>query len=193
MARLYDPPVGPLNRFVDQLRRDRADESIPYVDPDTGGAEAQVLVLFQDPGSKTRPEQGSGMLSWSNDDPTAECFCELLANVGIDWKLLVPWNAVPWHTGGKNPASVLAEGRRTLRDLLQLLPYAVAVLTAGDIAAAQWRMFGTEHAPARLLRAVHTLHPSGLGLTRGSRQKRVEGIATMEAHLASLSEFVRGS
>ena len=191
--RLYDPPVGPLNRFVDQLRRERADDSVPYVDPDSGGNEALILALFQDPGPKTRAGTGSGMLSWANDDPSAACFCRLLAKTGLDWKLLVPWNAVPWQTGGKNTAAVLAQGRRSLRDFLELLPNAVAVLLAGDTATAQWRLFAAEYAPARQLRAFRTLHPGGRGLTRGSRQTQAQGIAAMEAHLASLSAYVRGT
>jgi hypothetical protein len=188
MSRIYDSPTGPLNRFVEDLRRERRDDSIPYIDPDAGGTRAQVLALFQDPGPKTKAEGGSGMLSWSNDDPSAECFCELLAETGIEWDMLVPWNAVRWYTGGKNPVQERAAGRLVLRRLLQLLPAARVVLTAGNTAKNQWITLTREHPPARQLRLFATLHPAGRGLTLGSRQPAHEGRSAIKAHLASLRD-----
>lgn len=42
--RLYDEHVAPVQTLVDEIRRHRETESVPYVDPDSGGVRAKVLL-----------------------------------------------------------------------------------------------------------------------------------------------------
>lgn len=72
-AARYDGVAEPLNLFVDELRDVRRTGDIPYVDPRCGGVEARLLTLLMDPGPKAHGNpEASGLLSWDNDDPTAE-------------------------------------------------------------------------------------------------------------------------
>ena len=52
LNRRYVGESRPINEFVDSLS-DVVRGDAPYVDPDQGGARAEVLVLLSDPGPKT--------------------------------------------------------------------------------------------------------------------------------------------
>ena len=61
--------VAPVQALVDEIRRERGTESVPYVDPDSGGAGARVLFILESPAGPAA--LGSGMLSPDNNDETA--------------------------------------------------------------------------------------------------------------------------
>jgi hypothetical protein len=170
LARAKSGRASAVNEFVDGLRAQRLGAFIPYVDPDCGCTGARILMLFQDPGPKAAPPAGSGMLSISNDDASAQTICQLLAEVGIPWDDVMPWNAVPWYTGGANTSADKLEGLRTLGPLTALLPRLKVVVTFGGTATKSWER-ASEAVPA-LARYEHisTLHPSVRGQTRGGRQ-----------------------
>ena len=90
---VYLPHVEPINRLVGELRTD--DEWMPYVAPVMGGIHPRLLVVFRDPGPKTREGQGSGMLSLENDDPSAERLISLLTEASIDVADVMGWNTSP--------------------------------------------------------------------------------------------------
>ena len=93
--RRYAENVEPLNRFVDELRDEHGQDSVPYLDPDCGGIHAQVLFLYQDPGPKASgPNGASGFLSCENDDPSAETLNRLLHQADLPWSVCVPWGTV---------------------------------------------------------------------------------------------------
>ena len=133
LARVYSGPVSAVNAFVEELRSRRPNCFIPYVDPDCGGVNARVLMLFQDPGPKAAA-RGSGMLSISNDDPSAETIWHLLSEASIPWSDVMPWNAVPWYTGGGNSPGDTLAGLRTLKPLTDLLSKLEVVVAFGVLA-----------------------------------------------------------
>lgn len=73
MARIREPHVAPLNELADRV----ADAEglhrgeVPYVDPDTGGINARMLVLLDNPSTKAESTSGSGLFSLDNNDRTA--------------------------------------------------------------------------------------------------------------------------
>jgi hypothetical protein len=82
-ARLHDAHIGPITTLVDELSQ-VGRGFIPYVAPLYGGVNADVLLIFQDPGPKTQVDGGSGMLCAENDDPTAELFSDCLDAARLD-------------------------------------------------------------------------------------------------------------
>lgn len=194
-ARLREPHIAPITRYVDDLRARRGgDTSIPYVDPDTGGTQARALLLLQDPGPKASiTTGGSGMLSWSNDDATAANCCRLLEATHLPWSLLLPWNIIPWHTGGEDTAGDREAGYSATAGLLRLLPSLSAVVVMGVKAQKGWTQLQRTHPEARSLKRFNTLHPSVRGLTRGSTQPMQQGFDEVEAVLKSLHDYLRPS
>jgi len=185
----YDTRVAPINQLVDTLRRERGDdESIPYVDPDSGGVEARVLLLMQDPGPKASAiTGGSGFLSWDNDDDSADRICQALAAADLGWTELVPWNTIPWWTGGSVKSPDKQRGIAVLRSrLLPLLPQATAVVTLGKVAHQGWESI-------RLglgLRHFRTFHTSGRGITNGGQQTAAEGLAHVRRTFEDIKLFL---
>jgi uracil-DNA glycosylase len=94
---LAAPHVDGLVSLVADMRRAKgADYSIPDFDPLDGGQEAEVLFLLEAPGAKA---VATGFISRNNPDETARNFFLLNAEAGIDRRLTVTWNAVPWYIG----------------------------------------------------------------------------------------------
>src|SRR5207248_3106182 len=144
--RRYEGGVEPLNRFVDDLRAARGAESVPYVDPNCGGVNAQVLLLYQDPGPKASgPNNSSGFLSLENDDPSAENLCLLLQHADLPWKVCVPWNAVPWYINRAGRTHELREALPNLHRVRLLLPRLRAVGLMGNSAQNAWRQYGQRY------------------------------------------------
>jgi hypothetical protein len=179
IARVGVGPAAPINEFVDALRRQRPQSSVPYIDPDCGGTGARVLMLFQDPGPMAAQPRGSGMLSISNNDPSAKTLCQVLSEAGIPWSEVVPWNAVPWYTGGANTSDDKLQGLRTLGPLTALLPRLQVVVTFGGTAARSWQQAAAQVPALARYRRVATLHPGVGGLTNGYRQKAPVGRAQL--------------
>jgi hypothetical protein len=131
------------------------------------------------------------MLSASNDDPSAEMVWNLLAEVSIPWSEWMPWNAVPWYTGGENSSVDKEDGLRTLRPLTALLPRLEIVMTFGGLATASWGAV-TKHTPAlRRFQHIATLHPSVRGLTRGGRQQMAIGLAQLPKDFMHVRSMLR--
>lgn len=162
-------PACAVNAFVEELRSRRPDCFVPYVDPDCGGVNARILMLFQDPGRKAAA-RGSGMLSISNGDPSAETVWRLLSEAAIPWSDVMLWNAVPWYTGGGNSPGDIAAGLCTLKPLTNLLGKLEVVVAFGGLATNSWRRAVWQSPTLRRFKHVATLHPSVRGQTRGGRQ-----------------------
>ena len=68
----FDPHVAPVNDLVDSLIEGRDGRWMPYIPPYHGGIEAEIVLLYQDPGKMTSTVHGgSGFLGCENDDPSA--------------------------------------------------------------------------------------------------------------------------
>lgn len=190
MSRVHSGPGSAINAFVDLLKTRRPGCDIPYVDPDYGGVDARILLLLQDPGPKAS-SRGSKMLSISNDDPTAQTVCELLAEASIPWKDVIAWNAVPWYTGGGNSASDIADGLRALVPFTDLLKNMQVVITFGGLASSSWEKAVVSFPGLRRFKQVATLHPSVRGQTRGSRQSMAVGRAEILGDLIHARSLLR--
>lgn len=190
LARVREPHVAPINELVDGLRVRIGRDDIPYVDPNVGGTAARLLLLLQDPGGKAAGDaDASGLLSWDNDDPTAQMCSELFAHAGIPWADAVPWNAWPWIKPWANRD--LADDA-TLR-VTKLLPHLTAVLVLGNEARSQWSRIGNQVPNRRPLRVILGVHPAGRGLTRGSQQLRADGVRQLEAAFADAAAVLSGT
>lgn len=77
VARIDEPHVKPLNAVVREINDARGAGSVPWFDPDGGGANARILFLLECPGPKATQRKGSGLISADNDDPTAANFFAL--------------------------------------------------------------------------------------------------------------------
>lgn len=84
-AHIRDRHVAPINALADRV----ADAEgfprgrVPYVDPQLGGADAEVLALLDNPSTKAEAGTGSGLLSLENDDPTARNCAKAYNNFGL--------------------------------------------------------------------------------------------------------------
>jgi hypothetical protein len=75
---LFDAPhIAPLTDFVRRLRAERGG-AVPWFDPTEAGADARILLLFENPGRRADAAQGSGFISADNDDKSAEKHVGLL-------------------------------------------------------------------------------------------------------------------
>jgi len=190
-SRLGEPHVKEINALVEELRRERDDDSIPYVDPDSGGVNARVLVLKQDPGPKSLPGTGSGMLSWANDDPAASTFAAITGEVGLPWSYLVPWNAIPWKPSNNSNAAEKQAGRLALVCMVTLLTRVDAVLLHGDKAQEAWTKSVATHPELRRITPYSTFHTARRGITHGSNQTAAEGRAHIEATFRAIIEHLQ--
>lgn len=91
----YEGVVGPLNKWVDQVRVSTK-ESVPYFDPRAATQGADVLVLLQDPSGEA--QHGSGFISRDNNDPTAHNTTLAAEAGGLPYSRSLHWNVVPWQT-----------------------------------------------------------------------------------------------
>jgi hypothetical protein len=173
-ARWWEDHVAPINQFVDhihaEIAREWADQHgdeappvfVPYVDPDSGGVLAKVLLLLESPSGPAA--LGSRMLSADNDDGTAMNVWSGYANSWMPRTYGLHWNAVPWYIGdGKTNKNVndaqVGRARRYLNQLLDLAPDVRVVLALGI--PAQDSVAKVEHdLRARGIDIVHAPHPS---------------------------------
>ena len=182
-ARLHDAHISAITDLVDELCL-IGRGFIPYVAPLYGGVNAEVLLVFQDPGPKTQSDGGSGMLCAENDDPTAELFSNCLDAAGLDVARTITWNAYPWYINKSPTASQLDAGIMPLRRLLKLLPDVSVVMLMGRRAEDSWARFRKRYPTASGSYAViPSLHPSGRGITRGGQTSRAVGIEQLTADL----------
>lgn len=177
--RRYDAHVLPVNRFVDDLRRESG-LWMPYLAPTYGGIEADVLLLLQSPGPGTDDQEGtgSGLLSAENDDPSAGLLAQCLDEAGLDQRRVVVWNAWPWLTAdGASPTSgQIKDGLEPLARLLKILPRVRVLVPMGQKANEAWEQL-IEAKPdlSRRYAVVRSLLTSARGITEGSQHSKAEG------------------
>lgn len=176
----YDPHIAPINRLVDELQRERG-AKMPYVAPHYAGIKAELLFIFQDPGPMTDDSRGgSGFLCAENDDPTAQLFSECLDQVGLTPDRIITWNASPWLRPDPKekltPRELEAGIEPTMR-LLALLPKLRVVMLMGGEARNGWARLRKQHPAVQdRYHVLESLHPSGRGITNGSRHTKAIGV-----------------
>lgn len=139
-ARAFAPPVRGLNRLVEEIRAETG-KSVPLFDPDSGGENAKVLILLQDPSQAA--SAGSGFISRHNNDRTARNTLVAADRAGLDYGLVTHWNVVPWWVADPDqPTSTLAaevlRAQPYVRRTLALLPDLRVVVLTGKVAQGAW-------------------------------------------------------
>jgi uracil-DNA glycosylase len=117
--------VLPLTQLTGRIRSAMGPSyQVPEFDPLDGGVESEVLFLLEAPGPKA---VASGFVSRNNPDETARNFFLLNAEAGIDRRLTVTWNAVPWYigTGAKIRPATARDVREADQWLTELLTHLV--------------------------------------------------------------------
>jgi uracil-DNA glycosylase len=179
---LDEPHIAPLTAFVRRLRAEHGDLA-PWFDPTEAGAEARILLLFENPGRRADATQGSGFISADNDDKSAENMWGFLREAGIDRRRdIVAWNIVPWYLGddrkiGEVRASDIEDARPALHELLGLLPNLCAVILFGRNAQAGWRRAN----PPVDVPVLEAPHPSGRWLNAHPEDRAVIVAALADA------------
>lgn len=179
----YAPHIAPVNRYVDELR-EQGRGWAPYVAPLHGGTDATVLSILRDPGPRTQDGVGSGFICVENDDGSAALQADLMEQVGLSPRELLPWNAYPWYINRQPKVAELNVGVPTVLHLIDLAPRLRVVLLQGSDAQNAWRRVVKARpglARRRDLTVVHTFHPSPQALfakdpaVRAARvQRRIE-------------------
>ena len=141
----YDPHIAPINRFIDDLGRLDDAGHPPYIAPTYKGVACPGLVVLRDPGPKAGGDKGSGFLSVQNDDETAERQFRFMAESGVDFSDMLPWNAYPWYINAKPNAHQIREGCGPLKRVLDMLPRLQVILLLGGDARQAWKVFESEH------------------------------------------------
>lgn len=178
VARLRDPHIEPISDLVEQLAAEHP-SGVPYVDPDSGGVTAWVLLLLEAPARAAA--HGSRMISADNDDGTAANVWRAYAASGLPRVEAVHWNAVPWYLGSETALapptpSDIANGRRALDRLLNLLPDLRVVIAMGSSARTAIEPMRAQ-LTGRGLVLLTSDHPSQrrYNLTRGAAEASVLG------------------
>jgi len=158
LTRLDEPHVQPLTLLCRQQERQWGRE-VPFVDPESGGTSAKVLVLLESPGPRASSARGSGLISFDNDDLTAANGLECLLEAGLPRHLTINWNIVPWYLRAvrKPTDAELAEAVPALEQFLRLLPRLQVVVLLGKTAQEGWLSTGLDR-PG--LTVLHGPHPS---------------------------------
>jgi hypothetical protein len=132
-AMLRDLHIARFTDFVGKLRRTHRDWEFPDFDPLDGGANADLLFLFEKPGRMTSAGgKGSGFISRNNDDPTAEATFDFMREANLCRDRTVIWNVVPGWNGTRKITKIeLSAGVDALRGLLPLLPKLRTVILVG--------------------------------------------------------------
>jgi hypothetical protein len=157
----YDPHIEPVNRYVDQLRRDAERGWAPYVAPLYGGIHARPLSVSRDPGPKTVDGKGSGFPCWENDDPSAERMQAHCLSVGITADDHILWNMYPWYINSNPSTGQLEAGAVAMKGLIDLLPGLTVIVLHGGAAHRGWKKFAKRFptlASERGLTVIETYH-----------------------------------
>jgi hypothetical protein len=140
LARIRELHVAPLNDLADEIADARGlpRSHVPYIDPDSGGIHARVMVMLDNPSTKAQAGTGSGLLSLDNNDRTARNLREAYARHGVAASDMVGWNAVPFPVAGiRNGGSTAAERREGapwIREFVRRCPNLKFVLLLGNAA-----------------------------------------------------------
>ena len=150
LRELDEPHVAPLNEWVRTLKARLGPRAIvPWFDPADGGVDAQILWLLEAPGPKSTSERGgSGIISCNNTDGAAENTWRARTEAGVDRRLVVHWNAIPYYLGTETKIRAwrsgdVANAGHMLVELVVLLPKLRAVILGGKAAQRAWY----EHKP----------------------------------------------
>ena len=123
-AMLHEPHIAPLTEFVSMLRAAARQKcEFPDFDPLDGGANAEILFLFEKPGPMTsKGRKGSGFISRDNNDATAAATFCFLKQANLPREHTVIWNIVPgWNGTRKVTVEELGAGCEAIKGLLPRL------------------------------------------------------------------------
>lgn len=151
-ARLAEPPVAPLNDLAIEMERSTG-HVVPRFDPQSGGVDAEALLLLESPGPAATKERGSGIISVFNDDVTAQHLHELLTCAGVAVERVLLWNVVPWWLPAESSAGSFRAPRRSdlteaapwLDRALRLLPELRVIITLGRKAEKGLAVYAVDH------------------------------------------------
>jgi uracil-DNA glycosylase len=159
-----------LDEYVEELRRSKG-EGVPDFSINDGRTEARVLFLHRDPGNSGASKTGE--VDRDNPYITAKNFREANEKAGLDRKLTIAWNAVPWpveeSTFARELERVRSEG--WLDKLLALLPQLQVVVLLGEEAH---RLTADLYVERPDLHVLHGPHPSWRGVPTPKRRKWLE-------------------
>ena len=169
---------APFRNLVQRIR-DETKKRVPDVASDGPGTDARVLVILSDPG-KLGALKTNELSPLRNNDQTARNQRKLFAEAGLDPKICVFWNAVPWDLDGRKAGSAdKARGAAYLRDMLQMFDRPPVIVACGKDADEACGSIGATN-------AITVCHPSMQGLNRypTNRPKHVRGLR-LAAELSS--------
>jgi len=186
---LNDERTAPITEFIKDLRA--GGKWAPFVAPMHGGVESRMISILRDPGPKTTDEDGSGMLSIENDDPTAELQAELADAAGIRASDFLPWNAYPWFIDRQPTGAEMREATPTLIELISLLPQLKVVLLQGKDAQQAWKLaVVVQPSLATRLTVVPTFHPGRQALFHPDLAVREQRAADRIAQWKKVGELL---
>ena len=153
-GRIFEPSVGPLNRWVERLRASLpTGAEVPWFDPAGGGVHARLLWLGDQPApTDLYSGGGAGFVSIDATDARSRNLHAAATAAGVDRSALVVWNATPCNLGllkkaAKDGADSVPSST-LLQELLALLPDLEVVVLAGRGA---WQVFQQLDGTADLL------------------------------------------
>lgn len=123
--RIYEPHVAPLQEMARRVCFAHGRHGGPLFDPDFGGVNARICLLFATPGpavadvSGAFVRPGTGFVSPDNPDQSAKRTDDTLKAAGIPRSDVVIWNAIPWYLPRK-PNGKLNNG--SARDMDEAAP-----------------------------------------------------------------------
>jgi len=164
----------PFQNLVSRIKQEKGSDGVPDFDPDGGSEASEYLFLLEAPGPKSLANKGSGIISISNEDPTARRLKEQLDQAGFQKGEVVVWNIVPWYLGddgGIESASVdnIREARPYLDALIEAMPKLKYVVLVGQKARHSF-VYLSSHSRFVILGLHHTSNQSFSG-GRGARFK----------------------
>lgn len=180
----------PLQEWADTYALARGVD-VPRFDPAEAGVDAHVLFILEAPGpmtNDTNARPGSRFVSVDNDDLTAANMWKARAATGLHSGVL-HWNIVPWYLGvssRKPRKDELAEGGRTLLEVMNLLPHLQVVVLCGRFAQRGWDRYVGPHLRTPV-KVRSTWHPSPLALHTATRRADFTGT------LSDVAEMLRAS
>jgi hypothetical protein len=159
-----------LDEYVKELRLSKG-EGVPDFSINDGRTEAKVLFLHRDPGKSGASK--TGRVDRDNPYITAKNFREANEKAGLDRKLTIAWNAVPWPVGESTFARELKRVRSEawLDKLLVLLEQVNVVVLLGE---ETHRLTSDLYVECPALHVLHGPHPSWRGVLTPERRKWLE-------------------
>ncbi|WP_116416876.1 uracil-DNA glycosylase [Subtercola boreus] len=180
LARLEERHVAALNGLVRQLRTTGGSPRVvPWADPDSGGVDARVLVLFESPANLTVSAGASAFSSEDNENATSRSFAAARIEAGMTRRDYLRWNVVPWPlfdaAGVRRPpnADDLDEAQPALAAVIELMPGLSSIVTFGATALTAVMRYYTLHDHPVIVPVLAAPHPSPAnGHRRGENHVR---------------------